>query len=106
MKPRFNCILGLVAIHLLSILNTFVTLPLFIIMLVEQIRIGAGTNLEMASLIIWTVQAMCFFPFTVAVFFFVVSIFKRDYWHKIIINAVQITLFIVLNVLSNVWMFL
>ena len=106
MKPRFNCILGLVAIHLLSILNTFVTLPLFIIMLVEQIRIGAGTNLEMASLIVWTVQVMCFFPFTVAVFFFVISIFKRDYWHKIIINAVQITLFIVLNVLSNVWMFL
>ena len=106
MNKRFNCVLGLIDIHLLSILNTFVTLPLFIIMLVEQIRIGVGTNLEMGSLIVWTIQAMCFFPFTVAVFFFVVSIFKRDYWHKIIINAAQITLFIVLNVLTIVWMFI
>ena len=106
MNKRFNCVLGLIAIHLLSTLNTFVTLPLFIIMLIEQIRIGAGTNLEMGSLIVWTVQVMSFFPFTVAVFFFVVSLFKKDYWHKIIINSVQITIYIVLNVLTNVWMFL
>ena len=106
MKKRFNCPLGLIAIILLANLNTFVSLPLFIIMLIEQIRIGVGTNLEMGSLIVWTVQAMCLFPFTVSLFFFVVSIFKKDYWHKIIINAALIAIFIVLNVLTIVWMFI
>ena len=106
MKKRFNCPLGLIAIILLSILNTFLTLPLFLVMLTEQIKYGAGTNLEIATVFIWMLEIMAFFPFTLSVFFFVVSIFKRDYWHKIIINAIEITLFVVLNVLSNIWIFL
>ena len=106
MEKRFNCPLGLIAIVLLSILNTFLTLPLFTVMLIEQIKYGTGTNLEMGAILIWMFEAMCFFPFTVAVFFFVVSIFKRDYWHKIIINAIQITIFVILNVLANIWIFL
>ena len=106
MKPRFNCVLGLISIILLSILNMVLTIPLFIIMLFDQIKYGAGTMLEMGTLIIWMFEIMCLFPFTLSIFFFVVSLFKRDYWHKIIINIIQITLFVVLNVLSNIWMFL
>ena len=75
-------------------------------MLVEQIRIGPGTMLEMGAILVWMFEIMCFFPFTVSVFFTIVSIFKRDYIPKIVINIVQIVLFITLNVLANIWMIL
>ena len=106
MNKRFNCVLGLVSIILLTILNTIFTLPIFIAMLVEQIKMGAGTALEMGAIIIWMFEIICFFPFSTAVFFTIVSIFKKDYIYKIIINITQIIIYIVLNILANVWMFL
>lgn len=106
MNKRFNCVLGLISIILLSILNTLLTLPAFLTMLVEQIRIGEGTALEMGAFIIWSFEIICFFPFSVALFFTGVSIYKKDYIHKIVINIFQIVLYITLNILAIVWMFL
>ena len=106
MNKRFNCPLGLVSIILLTVLNAIFTLPLFFTMLIEQIRIGAGTALEMGAIIVWMFEVIFFFPFSVALFFTVVSIFKKDYIRKIVINIVQIVLYITLHVLANVWMFL
>ena len=106
MNKHYNCALGLISIIILSVLNVLLTLPLFMTMLVEQIRIGAGTALEMGTFIIWAFELMCFFPFTVALFFTGVSIYKKDYIHKIVINIVQIVLYLTLNILSIIWMFI
>ena len=106
MKKRFNCILGLISIILLTILNSFLTLPIFVTMLVEQIRIGTGTALEMGALIIWSFEIICLFPFSISLFFTGISIYKKDYIPKIIINIVQIVLYLTLNILSIIWMFL
>ena len=105
MSKRFNCPLGLISIILLSILNIFLTLPLFIVVLIEQIRIGAGTTLEMWIPIILSFELMCFFPFSTSLFFTGVSIYKKDYIPKIIINITQIVLYITLNILAIVWLF-
>ena len=75
-------------------------------MLFDQMRVGPGTALEMGAIIIWSFEIICFFPFTVALFFTVVSIFKKDYIPKIVINIVQIVLYLTLNILANAWMFL
>ena len=106
MNKCFNCVLGLISIILLSILNVVLTLPVFTVVLFDQIRVGVGTALEMGAIIIWTLEILCLGPFLTAVFFTVVSIFKKDYYHKIIINIVQIVLYITLNILANVWLFL
>ena len=106
MNKRFNCVLGLISIIILSVLNALLTLPIFITMLIEQIRIGIGTTLEMGTLLIWSFEIICLFPFTVALFFTGVSIYKKDYIPKIVTNIVQIVLYLTLNILSIVWMFI
>lgn len=106
MQKRNNCVFGIISLIIISILNLLFTLPLFITMLSEQIRIGQGTNLDIAAIAVWILEGLCFIPLAVCTVFTIISIIKRDYLPKIIINVVQVVLYIVLHILSNVWIFL
>ena len=105
MKRR-NCVFGIISLVIISVLNLLFTLPLFITMLSEQIRIGQGTNLDIAAIAVWILEGVCFFPLAACIVFTIISIVRRDYLPKIIINIFQIVLYIVLHVLSNIWIFL
>ena len=106
MQKRRNCVFGIISLVIISILNLLFTLPLFMTMLSEQIRIGYGTNLDIAAIAVWILEGLCIVPLIICAIFTVISIVKRDYLPKIIINIVQIVLYIVLHILSNVWIFL
>ena len=106
MKNRRNCVFGTISIIVLSLMNLVFTLPLFITMLSEQIRMGEGTMLEMGAIAIWILEVLLLFPLHGCIFFIVISIVRKDYVPKIIINLSLLTIYIVLNVLSNMWMFL
>ena len=105
MKRR-NCVFGIISLIIISVLNLLFTIPLFITMLSEQIRIGQGTNLDIAALAVWIFEGLCLVPFTICIVFTIVSIVRRDYLPKIIINIFQIVLYLVLHILSNIWIFL
>ena len=106
MKNKRNDTFGLIALIIISVLNVCFTLPLFVSMLVEQIRIGEGTTIEMGAIAIWILEGLCVVPLTVVIVFTMISAIKKDYLAKIIINITQIILYIVLHVLANLWMFL
>lgn len=106
METRRNNPFGLISLILISILNVVWTLPLFGSMLAEQIKIGAGTNLDIAAIAVWIIEGICIVPLAICVVFTIVSITKKDKQAKIIINIVQIALYIILHVLANLFMFI
>ena len=106
MQKRRNCVFGIISLIIISILNLLFTLPLFVTMASEQIRIGQGTNLDIAAIAVWILEGVCFLPLTACIAFTIISIVRRDYLPKIIINIFQIVLYLVLHILSNVWIFL
>ena len=106
MQKRRNCVFGIISLIIISVLNLLFTLPLFVTMLSEQIRIGQGTLLDIATIAVWILEGLCFVPFTTCIVFTIISIVRRDYLPKIIINIFQIVLYLVLHILSNVWIFL
>ncbi len=75
-------------------------------MLSEQIRIGEGTMLEMGAIAIWILETLLLFPLHGCIFFIVISIVRKDYVPKIIINISLLAIYIVLHILSNLWMFI
>lgn len=105
MKRR-NCVFGIISLIIISVLNLLFTIPLFVTMVFEQIRIGQGTNLDIAAIAVWIFEGLCFVPLTTCIVFTIISIVKRDYLPKIIINIFQLVLYLVLHILSNIWIFL
>lgn len=105
MKRR-NCVFGIISLIMISVLNLLFTIPLFATMVSEQIRIGQGTDLDIAVIAVWIFEGLCFAPFTACIVFTIISIVRRDYLPKIIINIFQIVLYLVLHILSNIWIFL
>ena len=103
---RKNCASGIISLIIISILNVLFTLPLFVTMLSEQIRIGQGTSLDIGAIAVWILEGLCFIPLTMCIVLTIFSIVKKDYLPKIIINIIQIIIYIVLHILSNVWIFL
>lgn len=103
MDERRNNVFGTISLVLISLLNLFFAIPFFVSMLIEQIRIGVGTSLELAVILIWFLGALLSVPFIVCVVFTIISIVKRDYLPKIIINLSQIVLYLVFFILANVW---
>ena len=103
---RSNCVFGIISLIIISILNLLFTLPLFTTMVSEQIRIGQGTNLDIGAIAVWIFEGLCFVPFTACIVFTIISIARRDYLPKIIINIFQIVLYLVLHILSNICIFL
>ena len=106
MQKRNNSVFGIISLIIISILNVLFTLPLFITMLSEQIRIGYGTNLDIGVIAVWILEGLCFVPLVTCIVFTIISIIKKDYLPKIIINIIQIVIYIVLHMLSNIWIFL
>lgn len=103
---RSNCVFGIISLIIISILNLLFTLPLFTTMVSEQIRIGQGTNLDIGAIAVWILEGLCFIPLALCIAFTIISIVKKDYLPKIIINIVLIFIYIVLHILSNIWIFL
>lgn len=98
-----NSAFGITSLVIISTLNSFFTIPFFLSMLIEQIRLGTGTNLEMGAIVVWFFEAALLIPFTLCIVFTILSIEKKDDQSIIVVNLVQIVLYIVLNILSNAW---
>ena len=101
MKRR-NCVFGIISLIMISVLNLLFTIPLFATMVSEQIRIGQGTDLDIAVIAVWIFEGLCFVPFTACIVFTIISIVRRDCLPKIIINIFQIVLYLVLHIISNI----
>ena len=106
MEKKESCVFGVLSLVLITSLNVLFTLPFFISMLVEQIRIGRGTDLEMGTIVILIGEVLALIPYVVAIVFTIISIRKHDYLKKIIINVVQIVLYLVLHTLAVIWIFI
>lgn len=98
-----NSAFGITSLVIISTLNSFFTIPFFLSMLIEQIRLGAGTNLEMGAIVVRLFEATLLIPFTLCIIFTILSIEKKDELSIIVVNLAQIVLYIVLNILSNAW---
>ena len=81
-------------------------MPLFGSMLKEQIEFGRGTRLEMGAIAIWIVEVLCLIPYIITIVLSIISIIKKDRLPKIIINLIQIVIYLVAHVLANIWIFL
>ena len=75
-------------------------------MLVEQIKIGKGTNIELGALWIWLIDIMIIAPLLVALVLTVISTVKRDYKWRIISNYFLIIISITMIVLTTSFMYI
>ena len=87
---------------LIFLINSFMFLP----MLVEQIKIGTGTKIELAALFIWLIDIMIIAPLLVALVLTIISIVKKDYKWRIISNYSLIVISIAMIVLTTLFMFI
>ena len=97
----FGIIAFIINIHIFLI-NIFMFLP----MLVEQIKIGKGTNIELAALLIWLIDIMIIVPLLVALVLTIISTAKRDHKWRIISNYFLVVISLTLMVLTTLFMFI
>lgn len=96
---------GVIA-FIINILIFLINLFMFLPMLVEQIKIGKGTNIELAALWIWLIDIMIIAPLLVALVLIIISIVKKDYKWRIISNYSLIVISIAMIVLTTLFMFI
>ncbi len=96
---------GVIA-FIINILIFLINLLMFLPMLVEQIKIGKGTNIELAALWIWLIDIMIIAPLLVALVLTIISTAKRDHKWRIISNYFLIVISIAMIVLTTLFMFI
>lgn len=96
---------GVIA-FIINILIFLIILFMFLPMLVKQIKIGKGTNIELAALWIWLIDIMIIAPLLVALVLTIISIVKKDYKWRIISNYSLIVISIAMIVLTTLFMFI
>ena len=87
---------------LIFLINSFMFLP----MLVEQIKIGTGTKIELAALFIWLIDIMIIVPLLVELVLTIISTAKRDHKWRIISNYFLVVISLTLMVLTTLFMFI
>ena len=105
MIERKNNVFGIIALAI-STICFLVNLAFFLPMLVEQVRIGEGTLIEMGALAVWLLNGLTIVPLIVSLIFTIISITKKDYLWKIIANILLISLTVIEMVLTTVFMFI
>ena len=80
-----------------------INLFLFIPMLVEQIKMGKGTMIEMGALIVWLINIVTLIPLIIGIIFSFLSISKNYKW-RTIANFSLICLSIIMMVLTTLFM--
>ena len=105
MNERKSNSFGVIA-FIINILIFLINLFMFLPMLVEQIKIGKGTNIELAALWIWLIDIMIIAPLLVALVLTIISIVKKDYKWRIISNYSLIVISIAMIVLTTLFMFI
>ena len=80
-----------------------INLFLFIPMLVEQIKMGKGTMIEMGALIVWLINLITIVPLIIGIIFSFLSISKNYKW-RTIANFSLIILSILMMFLTTLFM--
>lgn len=80
-----------------------INLFLFTPMLVEQIKMGKGTMIEMGALIVWLINIVTLIPLIIGIIFTFLSI-SKDYKWRTILNFSLICLSIIMMVLTTLFM--
>ncbi len=96
---------GIIA-FIINIPVFLINLFLFFPMLIEQIKIGKGTNIELGALWIWLIDIMIIAPLLVALVLTIISTIKRDYKWRIISNYSLVVISIIMIVLTTLFMFI
>ena len=96
---------GVIA-FIINILIFLINLFMFLPMLVEQIKIGKGTNIELAALRIWLIDIMIIVPLLVTLVLTIISTVKRDHKWRIISNYSLVVMSITMIVLTTLFMFI
>ena len=94
---------GIIA-FLINIPVFLINLFLFLPMLVGQIKIGKGTNIELGALWIWLIDIMIIAPLIVGLVVTKISTVKRDYKWRISYNYFLIIISITMIVLTTLFM--
>lgn len=105
MNEKKNNAFGVIA-FIINILIFLINLFMFLPMLVEQIKIGKGTNIELAALWIWLIDIMIIVPLLVALVLTIISTAKRDHKWRIISNYFLVVISLTLMVLTTLFMFI
>ena len=96
---------GIIA-FIINIPVFFINFFLFLPMLVEQIKIGKGTNIELGALWIWLIDIMIIAPLIVGLVLTIISTAKRDHKWRIISNYSLVVMSITMIVLTTLFMFI
>ena len=103
MNEKKSNLFGIIA-FIINIPVFLINLFLFLPMLVEQIKIGKGTNIELGALWIWLIDIMIIAPLIVGLVLTIISTVKRDYKLRIISNYFLIIISITMIVLTTLFM--
>lgn len=101
MNKKGNTI-GLIA-FIVNYVIFFINLCIFIPMLIEQIRTGAGTNLELGVLYIWLIVVAMSTPLLVSSILTIISIAKKDCRWRVICNIIFVVLSITMMTLTTIF---
>jgi hypothetical protein len=103
MNEKKSNLFGIIA-FIINIPVFLINLFLFLPLLVEQIKIGKGTNIELGALWIWLIDIMIIAPLIVGLVLTIISTIKRDYKWRIISNYFLIIISITMIVLTTLFM--
>ena len=103
MNEKKSNLFGIIA-FIINIPVFLINLFLFLPMLVEQIKIGKGTNIELGALWIWLIDIMIIAPLIVGLVLIIISTVKRDYKWRISSNYFLIIISITMIALTTLFM--
>lgn len=97
-----NLVFDIITLVLLSC-SLFINLICFLLLFIEQITFGVGTQYEMFILVIWILQIITLPVLFVGIIYIIISLIKKYMNKLIIINIIFQSINIIFIVLTNIF---